>query len=166
MRRAFGLGVLVCLAVSTVLAFVPLRTKRALGILPKVFAHEGCSLKTLNGSYGFGADGLVNPTGQPFVSTSATIPIAVISAQAFDGAGNFSSSNTSNVGGFVFTSTGSGTYTVNADCTGSATSNLSNGEVIHVSFVVIDNGRQILSVSADPGVISFARAIKIVNPQD
>jgi hypothetical protein len=99
MRRAFGLGVLVCLAVSTVVAFVPLRTKRALGILPKVYAHEGCSLKTLNGSYGFGAHGLVNPTEQPFVSTSATIPIAVISAQAFDGAGNFSSSNTSNVGG-------------------------------------------------------------------
>jgi len=166
MRRALILGVLVCLTVSTVLALSVLGTKHPGGILAKVYAHEGCSLGTLTGSYGTAADGLVNPTGQPFVSTSATIPIAIMAVQSFDGAGKFSQSNTSNVGGFVFTATGSGTYTVNADCSGSATANLSNGEVIHISFVIVDDGRQILSVSADPGVISFARAIRIVNPQD
>ncbi len=165
MRRALVLAVVVCLAVSTVLSLTLLGTKHPGGILAKVYAHDGCSLRTLNGSYGAAADGLV-ATGPPPVRTSDTIPIAVMAVQTFDGAGNFSASNTTNLGGLVFTSTGSGTYTVNADCSGSVVSNLSNGEVIHFSFVIVDHGRQLLSVSTDPGVVSFATATRIVKPED
>jgi hypothetical protein len=160
MRRASILGSVVCLTVFTLVVFLLLVTKHPGGIMTKVYAHEGCSLRTLNGSYGTASNGLVT-TGPPPASTSATIPIAVMAVQTFDGAGNFSSSNTTNLGGLVFTSTASGTYTVNAGCTGSATSNLSNGEVIHFSFVIVDHARQILSVSADPGVVAFATAIKM-----
>lgn len=165
MRRALTLGVVLCLAVSTVLALVLLGTKHPGGILAKVYAQDGCSVRTLHGSYGGAADGLIT-TGPPPVSTSATIPIAVMAVETFDGAGNFSASNTTNLGGLVFTSPASGTYTVNADCTGSVVSNLSNGEVIHFSFAIVDRGRQLLSVSTDPGVVSFATAIKVGKPED
>jgi hypothetical protein len=165
MRRASILRAVVCLAVSTVVALVLLGTKHPRGILAKVYAQDGCSLRTLHGSYGAAADGLVT-TGPPPVNISATIPIAVMAVQTYDGAGNFSGSNTTNLGGLVFTSTASGTYTVNADCTGSATSNLSSGEVIHFSFVIVDHARQILSVGTDPGVVSFARAIKVGELED
>jgi hypothetical protein len=165
MRRALILGVVVCLAVSTVLALTLLGTKHPGGILGKVYAHEGCSLRTLNGSYGGTGTGWI-ATGPPPTLTSNTIPIAVVALQTFDGAGNFSSSNTTNLGGLVFTSTGSGTYTVNADCTGSVTSNMSNGEVIHFSFVAVDNGRQLQNVSTDPGIVASSTATKIVRVED
>ena len=161
MRRALILGVVVYLAVSTVLALTLLGTKHPGGILAKAYAHEGCSLRTLNGSYGGAADGWIT-TGPPPVRTSETIPIVVMAVETFDGAGKFSASNTANLGGLVSTSTGSGTYTVNADCTGSVIANLSDGEVIHFSFVMVDHGRQLLSVSTDPGVVSFSTATKVV----
>jgi hypothetical protein len=133
--------------------------------LAKVYAHDGCSLRTLNGSYGGAADGWI-ATGPPPVIAKDTIPIAVMAVETFNGAGNFSASNTTNLGGLVFTSTGSGTYTVNADCSGSVISNLSNGEVIHFSFVIVDRGRQLLSVSMDPGVVSFSTATKVEKLED
>ncbi len=164
MRRASILGAVACLAVSTVVALVLLGTKHPDGILAKVYAQDGCSLRTLHGRYGGAANALVT-TGPPPVSISATIPIAVLAVQTFDGTGNFSTSNTTNLGGLVFTSTGSGTYAVNADCTGSVTFSL-DGEVIHSSFVIVDHGKQLLSVSTDPGVVASATATKIGKLED
>lgn len=166
MRRVLILGLGVWLIVSTVLAVVHLGTKHPSGILGKVYAHEGCNVRTLRGGYGAATDGLITAGGSPPVGTSATIPIAVMSRQTFDGAGNFSASNTSNLGGLVFTATGSGTYTLNADCTGTITVNLTNGETIHSSFVIVDGGRQVLSVSTDSFVVSYGTATRIEKPED
>jgi hypothetical protein len=166
MRRALILGIGVWLVLSTVLAVSHLGSKRHRGILGKVYAHDGCNLRTLRGGYGAATDGLITAGGSPPVSTSATIPIAVMSRQTFDGAGNFSTSNTSNLGGLVFTATGSGTYTVNADCTGTITALLTNGETIHSSFVIVDGGRQLLSVSTDSFVVGYGTATRIEKPEE
>jgi len=135
------------------------------GIVAKVYAQDGCSLKTLNGRYAAAGDGLI-ATAEPPVTSSNTIPIAVAGVQTYDGAGNFSLSNTTNLGGLVFTSTGSGTYTVNADCTGSVTVNVSNGEVLHYSIVIVDHGREILNVSTDSNIVAYGKAIKMDKAAD
>lgn len=46
-----------------------------------------------------------------------------------------------------------GTYTVNADCTGSATINIEGGGELHRDIVVIDNGREVRALSTDPGTV-------------
>lgn len=163
MRRSIW-STVVCLAVS-VMVLVLAGNKHPGGLVAKVYAQDGCSLRTLHGSYGAAGDGLIT-TGPPPVTSSDTIPIAVAGVQTFDGTGNFSASNTTNLGGLVFTSTAVGTYTVNADCTGSVTSNVSNGEVIHFNIVIVDHGRQILNVSTDPNIVAFGRAIKIGKAED
>ena len=164
MRRA-RLSAVVCLAVLVVVVSVLDGNRRTGGIVAKVYAENGCTLRTLNGSYGAAGDGLIT-FGQPPVTSSNTIPIAVAGVQTFDGTGNFSLSNTTNLGGLVFPSTGAGTYTVNADCTGSVTINVSNGEVLHSNIVIVDHGRQILNVSTDPNIVAFGRAIKMDKAED
>jgi hypothetical protein len=160
MRKALILGAVASLALSTVLALVRLGTKYPGGILPKVHAQEGCSLATLEGSYGFAADEFFTSGPVP-ASISAFTPVAAIGVDTFDGAGNLSGSITGSFGGLIFTSPLSGTYTVNADCTGSATVTETNGGfVIHFSFVIVDHGRQLRNLATDPGAVSFATAVK------
>ena len=164
MRRSM-LSAVVSLVISIVVVSILDGNRHAGGIVAKVYAENGCSLRTLNGSYGAAGDGLI-AIGEPPVTSSNTIPIAVAGVQMFDGTGNFSLSNTTNLGGLVFPSTGTGTYTVNADCTGSVTANVSNGEVLHFNIVIVDHGKQILNVSTDSNIVAFGRAIRIEKAED
>jgi hypothetical protein len=99
--------------------------------LPKVQAHEaseGCSVATLNGAYGLVLRGEVLQVG----------PIVSVGVSNFDGKGKFVTDQTLNVNGNVFQEQGSGTYTVNRNCTGVADL---IGAGPH-SFVIIDGGKQ------------------------
>jgi hypothetical protein len=99
--------------------------------LPKVQAHEaseGCSIATLNGVYGLVLRGEVLQVG----------PIVSVGVSNFDGKGKFVTDQTLNVNGNVFQEQGSGTYTVNRNCTGVADL---IGAGPH-SFVIIDGGKQ------------------------
>ena len=81
--------------------------------LPKVQAHEaseGCSVATLNGDYGLVLTGQVLNVG----------PIVSVGVSTFDGKGHFLTDQTINVNGNVFPARGTGTYTVNRNCTGIA----------------------------------------------
>ncbi len=159
MRRVSILGAMVCLVLLAVAAFVPLGIRRATGILPEVHAQGGCNLGTLTGRYGFAGDGFI-ATGPVPASVSGSIPLAVMGLDIFDGAGKVSGFITASIGGSISTSTFSGPYAVNADCTGSGSSNLSNGFVAHFSFVIVDHGRQLLIVQTDPGVVAFSTAVR------
>jgi hypothetical protein len=79
---------------------------------------RNCSLRTLNGCYGFTFSGSIIGVG----------PIVGIGVTNYDGQGHFTGTETVNVngsGGIPQTSTG--TYTVNSDCTGSEVSTVSPG---------------------------------------
>ena len=108
---------------------VPLLSKYS---LPRVQAHEaneGCSLATLKGAYGAVLKGQVLGVG----------PIVGIGLSTFDGRGNFvANPQTLNVNGNVFEEPGTGTYTVNHDCTGIATP---VGAGPH-SFVIVADGNE------------------------
>jgi hypothetical protein len=99
--------------------------------LPKVQAHEegeGCSVATLNGLYGQVLKGQVFNVG----------PIVAVGVTRFDGKGHFTTDQTINLNGNVFQEPGTGTYTVNRDCTGIADL---VGAGPH-SFVIVDGGKQ------------------------
>lgn len=98
-----------------------------------------CSNKTLKGSYGFLLDGTDLASGLPFRG---------VVMQSYDGKGGITQ-----VDHVVFAGSpppvewapGTGTYSVNSDCTGAAVLNTYLG-TINLHFVVADNGKQIKQV--------------------
>ena len=104
------------------LVLIPSKGSVSTTILPSVYAQEqGCGTQSLRGSYIYSADGFVSdvPGQGPFT------PIAEAGVYTFDGAGKFSTTNTISFGGQIFPRNDTGTYSVNADCTGSV--NLDHG---------------------------------------
>jgi hypothetical protein len=127
--------------------------------------NAGCNLSTLKGDYA------LRISGQVFNSTGAVVNQRDGIAMAhYDGAGSFTqvdfvfgngvlvSGPTDSATGFHINETG--TYTVNSDCTGTATVNFPSpglglsGAVIRVMFVLSNHGRtihQIVSSLTPPG---------------
>ena len=120
-----------------------------------------CSNSTLKGDYGFTISGFQpNPDG-------STSPVKGVAITHFDGAGNLEQrdfvvtaglpnpANGSPESGFHFSTGETGTYTVNADCTGSAEIDLNvpvpfgSTGVIKLMLVVTNSGRAIHTVVAE-----------------
>jgi len=78
--------------------------------------QEGCSLATLEGTYGGLEQGtILYDFGPPF--PPAPFEAIVVGSTTYDGAGNFSINYMANFGGVVLPGAATGTYTVSADCT-------------------------------------------------
>jgi hypothetical protein len=107
-------------------------------------AQTGCSNSTLRGNYGFQIKGTIVGLG----------PIGGIALITFDGGGNFTQTDNVSVNGFpiVPNRPGSGTYNVNADCTGAQTLK-SGGQVIHTTFVIAENGKEVFDEVTDPNLV-------------
>ena len=102
-----------------------------------------CSLSGSAGSYGFKLSGVVIlPTG--------AAPIAAVGRANLDAAGDVSGTEARSVGGGFADETFTGTYTVNADCTGTTTLNFyESGQLVRTSVLSIvfdSNSRQIRMV--------------------
>jgi hypothetical protein len=69
----------------------------------------------------------------------------------FDGQGGFTTVGTDSINGMIFTSQAVGTYQVNPDCTSRVTVQLQSGPQIHIASVIVDNGKEVLGMGADPG---------------
>lgn len=104
-----------------------------------------CSNRTLNGSYGYSANGQVLPApGLSFPFTSTGIA-------TFDGNGNVSWIEHTVVGGAQqgadWTSSTSGSYTVNSNCTATAVVVTPNSPVpLNLFFSLVQQGKQLYSV--------------------
>lgn len=112
-------------------------------------AAGGCSAATIKGKFGFALHGLVSGS---FNGTPQRVPdffpLAAAGTFSFDGVGNASRSVTVSFGGAVSPVNDSGPYTVNADCTGSAT--FSDGTW---NLTVSEDGSQIAAINTSPGVL-------------
>ena len=107
-------------------------------------ASTVCSASKLRGTYTFKMDGL-NPGNTGF---------AAVGLQTFDGRGGFSTVNTISVGGSILNGYSfTGTYTVNPDCSGTMTANFGGGMTSTGYFVATQNGRQLYTITADPGAV-------------
>lgn len=109
-------------------------------------AHRrACSTHTLRGDYG-----LVG-TGTRGLGPGATEQFVTISMVTYDGEGTFtaegvSHGQTTGVRGGPVT----GTYFVNADCTGGQTTYIPGIPPLEDRFVIVDNGREVRTVVVAP----------------
>ena len=100
-----------------------------------------CSNRTLNGDYGFTLEGTI---------LGPNIPLRGLIMQHYDGNGNITQVDHIIDGGNPPSqewAPGTGTYTVNPDCTGSGVINSSSGQgPLPIHFVVVNNGKQVFQV--------------------
>jgi len=111
--------------------------------------HSGdrhCSDRTLSGDYGFAVEGLLLPA--PGVS----IPGRGVTMTHFDGEGNFTQVDSLIIGGTPVSdwSPVTGTYHVNANCTGTMNLLPSGGGFVNLRFVVVRRGKEIHTVVWPP----------------
>ena len=144
---------LVFFAAILAVATISKRTVRA------VYAGGGCSVATLSGAYAFSQAGFTTKNtmgGNP-------LPFADVGVSTFDGAGNlsvtFTDMSPGKPGGYraaVQGLTGSGTYTVNSDCTGSISG--TSGDVVGITydFVIIGGGTEVFGINTTPFTIVTA----------
>lgn len=128
------------------------------GLTPELYAEErhgrqGCSVRSLDGSYGLYRTGKGGFGG----------PVAGQGIAFFDGAGNWNAVvNNSRDGEISLDEEYSGTYTVAPDCTGAL---LADGEE-SLRFVIVDDGRSYYAVNVGEGVTVYTVATRIHGPRD
>lgn len=115
---------------------------------------RGCSNRTLVGDYGFTIEGTI---------LAANAPLRGLALQHYDGRGHITQVDHAVFGGMPPAedwAPGTGTYTVNSDCTGSAVIKTpSNPGPVNLHFVIVDHGRQIKQVVDEDAVV--ANGIKV-----
>jgi len=119
-------------------------------VLPAVTAAHasGCTAATLTGSYGSVSFGF-NTNRPPRGIYYPTDNLGVV---RFDGTGNFSTSWTNVSNGEVSRGlTGSGSYTVNSDCTGSAAFTSGDAAGFTFDFVIVSSGAEVLLTETQGG---------------
>ena len=137
-----------CLLVAISLGTLPKRGIAGVGA-PVVRADGGCSVAGLKGPYGLEGQGTVLPGGP--IPVPAPVPFGEVITATFNGAGTFFGSAAVNVGGEVLNPVNfTGTYTVNSDCTGNMTVNLSLGFPLHNAIVVLGGGQRLIATDTDP----------------
>jgi hypothetical protein len=110
-------------------------------------ADKGCSNASVNGTFVFrGAGSHFPPTGVALLD--------VVFAQTFDGNGALTATGFQSDNGNILQVTQTGTYTVNPDCTGTFTLQVSPIDVtVHVFFVIDDSGNGFQAIETDPGLV-------------
>ena len=127
-------------------------------LVPVVHAAQtGCSNSSLRGNYGFQIRGSIVGFG----------PIVGVALLTFDGGGNFTQTDNVSVNGFPanVNRPGSGTYSVNADCTGNQTLN-AGGQVVHTTFVIAASGNEVLDEVTDPNLVITGIGKRVVSVDD
>jgi hypothetical protein len=125
------------------------------GSTPRALAAEGCGLRSLNGAYGYAFQGQVIPPGIPELDT------AVAGRIVFNARGGLSGYEWASTNGAQETVTFTGTYSVQPDCTGTATLLNSNGRADHITLGLVEGGQEFNFTVTDPGVVITGLASRL-----
>lgn len=111
-------------------------------LLLTVVSQAQCSNATLSGNYSFTVEGQILGVG----------PVNGVAETHFDGAGNLTQVDFVVHAGVVPPGwrPGTGTYSVNSNCTGNALITPVTGPALNLQFVVLKNGSEIRTVVANP----------------
>lgn len=114
-----------------------------LGLAP--MAKAQCSIGSLAGSF------VRVDTGFVVAPPANAGPLAGVHLMTFDGNGGFITTGSSSLNGNISESTSTGTYRVNADCTGTYTSVGSTGRTGTAFFVIANNGNEMHILPTNTG---------------
>jgi hypothetical protein len=148
-----ALPALLIFALAAVIGVSPLGHRAVIGA-----AHadgRGCSLRSVVGTYGVSGGGTVG------VGTANPVQDTEVGLLTADGNGNVSGSVTFSANGTLLAATYTGTYTVNSDCTATASINDSLGEHLHETGVLLKGGDEIRFIGTDPGAEVSRDAIRL-----
>ena len=131
---------------------------------PSMSHASACSNSTIRGSYAFTIHGtLFVPGGPPLVVNG-------IDRITFDGKGNFTQVDAVATNGMLDAPgwrPGTGTYSVNSDCTGTQTIVVPGLPDLHLQFIVAQSGNTIHQIVIDPGFATTAEGERLVRiPKD
>jgi hypothetical protein len=114
-----------------------------------------CSNATLRGSFGYTSTGTLLDS---YVPPPFAGPFGEVGRQTFDGKGHTDATATTSSNGNIAKVTIEGTYTVNPDCTGSMTLNVSPFDsTVHADFVIGDDGAELRAIVSDSGGVIESR---------
>ena len=113
---------------------------------------SSCTNANLSGSYGYTLSGWI-------LQSTGDLPFADGGSLTADGNGNLSGSSSYSLAGGIQGRTLKGTYSVNSDCTGTATLVDSLGTTTDLSLVVGGNGQSIQLVQKDGSTVISGRAV-------
>ena len=126
-------------------------------------AHaSGCTNMTIKGAW-------VNSLhGQIFLPDGTRLILTGVTKTTYDGLGNSTELDASGVNGNVPPGwrIGSGTYTVNPDCTGTETISFPGQPDIHAQFVVAQSGNKLHYVNIDAGISLAGEAERFDAPSE
>ena len=116
-----------------------------------------CSNATIRGTYAFTLH------GQIFLPNGGTVLLDGLSKQTFDGNGHFTQVDAVAENGVLTPGwrPGSGTYSLNPDCTGTQTISVPGLPDLHLQIVVSQSGNKIRQVVIDPGLATTAEGERV-----
>jgi hypothetical protein len=109
--------------------------------------NSQCKPRMLKGNYIYANDGYI-------VSESERVPFAQAGHDLFQGDGTFTGSATVSTNGEITRIVYSGTYTLEPDCSGTATLTDNLGGTAHFDFFVTKNGTELAYVQTDAGYVT------------
>ncbi len=113
-----------------------------------------CTTSMVNGSYFYILAGTVSSGG-------ADVPYAELGELVADGSGNVSGQSFTNVNGHAETYTLTGTYSVQANCTGSITLRVNSQLTNALTFQVINNAQAMLVAISNGGEVVTGKAYRL-----
>lgn len=130
----------------------------ALAASSALAAHAGaCSNMTIRGTYASTIHATI------FLQDGSTLLLDGLAKQTFDGNGSFTQVDAVAVNGNLPPGwrPGSGTYSVNPDCTGTSTIVIAGMPDLHTQFIVSQSGNIIRGMVTDPGFASTAEGERV-----
>ena len=124
-----------------------------------------CSNRTLQGDYGFAVEGIIMVIPGVQLPPGAALPVRGVAMTHFDGKGNLTQVDHIVVNGMpppVEWTSGTGPYSVNSNCTGTATINILGNPLspVILHFVVVRQGKEIHTVVETNAVSSVGIKIE------
>ena len=118
---------------------------------------SACSNSTIRGTYASTIHATI------FFPDGSTLLLDGLLKQTFDGNGNFTQVDAVAANGNLTPGwrPGSGTYSVNPDCTGTQTIVIPGNPDLHTQFIVSQSGNMIRGMVIDPGFASTAEGERV-----
>lgn len=122
---------------------------------------NACSNSTIKGSYAFTIHGSI------LLPNGSSLLVDGVVKQTFDGFGNLTQVDAVAIGGNLTPGwrPGTGTYSVNADCTGTQTVVVPGMPDLHLQIIVAQSGNTIHQVVVDSGFATIAEGERVHAPK-